>query len=78
MTAKLSRLLVKSNKLRTAYVRSGAVIIETNDAQRIKITDIKTAYPHSVTFILYRIIISVLYSKLLQTIHQWTLYHIQF
>ena len=41
MAAKLSRALVQSNKLRKAYVMSGAVMIETNDGQKIKITDIK-------------------------------------
>ena len=41
MAAKLSRALVQSNKLQKAYVMSGAVMIETIDGQRIKITDLK-------------------------------------
>ena len=39
--AKLRRALVQSNKLRKAFVMSGAVMIETNDGQKITITDIK-------------------------------------
>ena len=46
MAAKLSRSLVKSNKLRTANVMSGAVMIKTNDGQRIKITDLKQLTRH--------------------------------
>ena len=46
MAAKLSRALVQSNKLRKAYTMSGAVMIETNDGQRIKITDIKQLTCH--------------------------------
>ena len=41
MAAKLSRALVQSNKLRKRYVMSGEVMIETNDGQKIKNTDIK-------------------------------------
>ena len=41
MAAKLIRALIQSNKLRKAYVMSGAVMIETNDGQKLKITDIK-------------------------------------
>ena len=46
MAAKLSKALVQSNKLRKAYVMSGAVMIETNDGQKIKITDIKQLTCH--------------------------------
>ena len=46
MVAKLSRLLVQSNKLRKVYVMSGAVLIETYDGQRIKITDLKQLTRH--------------------------------
>ena len=46
MPAKLSRALVQCNKLRKAYVMSGAVMIETSDGQRIMITDLKHLTRH--------------------------------
>ena len=41
LTPRRAMAAKQSNKLQKAYVMSGAVMIETNDGQKIKITDIK-------------------------------------
>ena len=39
-------VLLQCNKLRKAYVMSGAVMIETSDGQKIMITDLKHLTRH--------------------------------